>query len=110
VARRVQVRVFDDIDGSDGASTLEFGLEGVSYEIDLTDEHAAQLRELLTPYVSSARRVSAPARRQHGKRSGNGGPDPREVRAWAQSHGKTVSNRGRVPASLIAEFEEAHAR
>jgi Lsr2 len=108
VARKVQIQTLDDLDGSEGASPLEFSLEGVNYEIDLNDEHAAELRELLTPYVRSARRVGkAPAKR--GERERNGAPDPRTVREWARAQGIEVSNRGRVPARLIEQFEQAQA-
>jgi hypothetical protein len=35
--------------------------------------------------------------------------DPKAVRVWAESQGIDVSMRGRVPADLIAKFQEANA-
>jgi hypothetical protein len=31
------------------------------------------------------------------------------VRAWARQTGRSVSKRGRVPASLVAEYNAAHS-
>jgi hypothetical protein len=55
--RRVLTRV-DDLDGSPDAHPVRFGLDGRQYEIDLTDAHAHQFRELLAPYVSAGRRLA----------------------------------------------------
>jgi hypothetical protein len=35
MAKNVSVVITDDLDGSQGAETVAFGLDGVSYEIDL---------------------------------------------------------------------------
>ena len=55
--RRIVTRV-DDLDGSPDAHPVRFGLDGRDYEIDLTDAHADQFRELLAPYLSAARRLA----------------------------------------------------
>ena len=52
----------DALDGSPGAHTVRFGLDGEAYEIDLTDAHAQQFRELLAPYVSAGRRLTRSGR------------------------------------------------
>ena len=59
--RRVVTRV-DDLDGSPDAHTVRFGLASQAYEIDLTDTHAQQFRELLAPYVSAGRRLTRSGR------------------------------------------------
>jgi hypothetical protein len=49
----------DDIDDGDAVATVTFVMEGASYEIDLREEHAAQLRDALAAFVTTARRVGA---------------------------------------------------
>ena len=49
VAQETTVRFIDDLDGSEGLSTFDFSLGGRNYQIDLSDENAAKLRDALTP-------------------------------------------------------------
>lgn len=118
MAQKVQVLLVDDIDGGDAAETLSFSLDGVNYEIDLSDEHATALRDAFAPWVGHARRVggrSGAARRS----SGGGAPraaksaaaperDTTAVRTWARENGYTVSDRGRISAEVISAFDAAH--
>jgi hypothetical protein len=71
VARHVSVELVDDIDGNPAAETVDFGLDGVHYTIDLSRDNAAQLRSALRPYLRKARekRVSAEVGTQHRRRS-----------------------------------------
>ncbi|MGH3997546.1 MAG: histone-like nucleoid-structuring protein Lsr2, partial [Pseudonocardiaceae bacterium] len=62
MAKRTVVTVIDDIDGSEGAETVSFGLDGVNYEIDLAEVNAGTLREALRPYVDRGLRVSGRTR------------------------------------------------
>ena len=57
MAQKTQVILVDDVDGSEANQTVTFALDGVSYEIDLNDEHAAALRESLEEGVGKARRT-----------------------------------------------------
>jgi hypothetical protein len=50
----------DDIDGSPDAAPIPFALDGTAYEVDLSPENAAALREVLAPYVDAARRIKRP--------------------------------------------------
>ena len=61
MAQKTQVILVDDVDGSEANQTVTFALDGVSYEIDLNDEHAAALRESLEEWVGKARRTGAVA-------------------------------------------------
>ncbi|WP_432536579.1 histone-like nucleoid-structuring protein Lsr2 [Kineococcus arenarius] len=123
MAQRVQVLLVDDIDGGDAAETVTFSLDGVDYEIDLSEEHAGALREALAPWVGHARKVSgrtgggsrrsAPREKGQG-RSGSGagsGParDTGAVRTWAKENGYTVSDRGRISAEVVQAYDDAHA-
>ena len=117
MAQRTIVQLTDDLDGKpipDGkGGTVRFGLDRQEYEIDLSDKNAKALRDALLPYLEAARRASGSARAgtRRGRRSANGqsrGYDPKTVRAWAESQGIQVSQRGRVSADLVARFQEAN--
>jgi hypothetical protein len=107
VAQKVNVLLVDDIDGSDAEETVRFGIDGAHYEIDLTREHAGELRSALTRYAKAARKVTGsgalPARARGSSRAGSS----KAVRDWAKEHGYEVSDRGRVPARVAAEYEAA---
>ena len=68
MAQKVQIILEDDLDGSAATQTVAFGLDGTAYEIDLNDDHATSLRELLAGYIAHARKVTSPRR---GRRSRN---------------------------------------
>ncbi|MFR9724489.1 histone-like nucleoid-structuring protein Lsr2 [Streptomyces sp. MS19] len=106
MAQRVVVTLADDIDGGEAAETVAFGLDGKTYEIDLSEHNAEKLRSALAPFVEAGRKRS---------RSGRAfthtsvAPDPRAVRAWAESNGFGVPARGRIPKRVYDAFNEAHA-
>lgn len=108
MAQKVHIVLVDDLDGSEAEETVTFGLDGVSYEIDLNTANAAKLRDSITPFLGSARRVGG----RKGSRKGAGrtdlGPSPKEVRDWARSNGWELSDRGRVPAEVREAFDAAH--
>lgn len=107
MAQKVNIVLVDDIDGSDAAETVSFGLDGADYQIDLTDANAAALREALATYVAHGRKVTSGPRR--GRRTAAaGGPSAKEIRDWARSNGHDVPDRGRVSAEVRAAYEAAH--
>jgi hypothetical protein len=109
MAQKVNIILVDDLDGSDATETVSFGLDGTSYEIDLNDAHAAELREALAGYVGHARKVSAArGRKARSSSAPANGPSARELRDWARSNGFEVSDRGRVPAEVRDAFDAAH--
>ena len=55
MAKTVIVKLTDDIDGSDADETIQFALDGTSYEVDLSTANAAQLRGALKPYIEKGR-------------------------------------------------------
>ena len=108
MAQRVNVVLVDDLDGTDASETVSFALDGVDYEIDLSDKHAAELRDALSLYVGHGRRTGG--RRKGGKRaaapsSSDDGASAADIRAWARENGWDVPERGRVSA----EVREAYA-
>lgn len=113
MATRTQTVVIDDLDGSEADETLTFGLDGETYEIDLTEENATVLRELLEPYVGVARRVTnkrGPRARRAARTSEGSGSGSRtaQIRAWAIENGHEVNSRGRLPANIVELYDEAH--
>ena len=104
MAKQIQVVITDDIDGGEAHETIAFGLDGSSLEIDLNKLNAAQFRKTVAPYIEHGRRVSraraAPPAPDRGRSS--------DVREWAKQQGIKVSERGRIPASVVADYQAAH--
>ncbi|EME98943.1 Lsr2 family protein [Streptomyces mobaraensis NBRC 13819 = DSM 40847] len=105
MAQRVVVTLFDDIDGGEAAETVTFGIDGKSYEIDLSTANAKKLRHALEPYLEAGRKRS---RSGKAYRRTSVEPDPAAVRAWARSHGMDVPPRGRIPKKVYEAFEAAN--
>lgn len=110
MAQRVQVLLIDDLDGSDGAETVSFALDGVSYEIDLSEKNAAKLRNDFAAWVGNARKVgrgaSSPSSARAARRS-RGGNDTAAIRAWAKKNGYEVSERGRISREVMDAYAAA---
>lgn len=113
MAQKTIVQLFDDLDGtsSDSIETVEFGLDGVTYEIDLNDENAERLRDALAGYVAAARRTGGRAKRgvtsaaAHSNGSGRSREQTQAIREWARANNWEISDRGRIPADIIEAFE-----
>ncbi len=119
MAQRTQILYVDDIDGSEADGTVRFGLGGADYEIDLNKKHADQLATTIRPYIDAGRKVSSSRRAARGSRparhnqSDIRGSRPArhnqsDIRAWARSQGLKISDRGRIPADVLAKYESAH--
>ncbi len=104
MAQKIRVTVIDDLDGSEANEVVSFAFDGVSYEIDLSSHNAEQFRRDLARYIQSARRVK-PASRRRATRAGPRRERSSEIRAWARQRGHKVSERGRIPASIIQQYE-----
>lgn len=55
MAKTVIVKLTDDIDGGDADETIQFALDGRSYEVDLSAANATKLRDALKPYMENGR-------------------------------------------------------
>ncbi len=119
MAQQVNVKFVDDLDGSDAASTVSFGLDGKTYEIDLSDDNAAKLRDSLARFVGAARRsggsATAGSHRTPKMTTTSGRrPQPLDreqtaaIRAWARQNGHQVSDRGRIAKTVTDAFRAAH--
>ncbi len=111
MAQRVNVVLVDDIDGLDATETVSFALDGVDYEIDLSDKHAAKLRDALSLYIGHGRRTGG--RRKSGRRASAPAPSgdaasAADIRAWARENGFDVPERGRVSADVREAYAAAN--
>src|SRR4029450_6640407 len=84
MASRTIVLLEDDVDGSKADETIEFGIDGTTYAIDLSDSNAKKLRGAFDGYISKARKVSG--KRSTSRKTGSA-VDLKAVRAWADSNG-----------------------
>ncbi len=110
MARTTTIQLIDDIDGSDAAETIRFAVDGRSFEIDLSAEHAEGLRHSLGSFIAAARRAGegpASTRRGRGRPGPPGSPHASAVRAWASENGIPVSGRGRIPEAVLAQYTGA---
>jgi hypothetical protein len=97
MARKVEVSLIDDMDGTVASETVKFGIDGLHYEVDLSDEHAEELRALLAQYIKAGRRATPFS-----------AEDASEIRSWAQKKGFSVSDRGRLNQDIITAYRKAH--
>jgi hypothetical protein len=115
MAQKVTVALIDDLDGSEASETLEFALDGVSYQIDLSAKNAGKLRDGLASFVASARRsggrTRGPARAAGGgvSKARPAAADREQnqaIREWARKQGMKVSDRGRIPAEVLDAYHQ----
>jgi len=116
MARKVEVKLLDDIDGGEADETLKFGVDGSNYEIDLNAKHAEELRAFLAKFILSARRVgrggvtttgrgrvaSTPARTDRAQ--------TQAIRAWAKRKKIKLADRGRIPGTIVEQYEAEAGR
>ena len=101
MAQSVQIILEDDLEGGPAEETVQFGLDGRQYEIDLSTANAEKLREALRPYAAAGRRAQSKPTRATGTRSSSGGnPETAKIRAWAKENGHQISDRGRIHQSI----------
>jgi Lsr2 len=106
MAQRVTVELEDDLDGGPADETLRFGLGGTDYEIDLSKKNASKFRRQIAPYIEHARKAGRGQRRRL-VRTTSSRDRSADIRAWAKDQGIAVSERGRIPASVIEQYEAA---
>jgi hypothetical protein len=109
--------LIDDLDGSDGAQPVTLGWNGDWRELDLSKRNLASLSRIFDKYWNVGRPVSAngdaprrTAAKKSSTRSAKGKRDPKVIRAWATENGVAVPARGRIPADVEQEYNEANRR
>jgi len=113
MASTTRVILTDDIDGSEATQTIGFAYQGITYEIDLNEDHASALEESFTDWISSARRTSSPSRRAststvRARATSGSGSTGGAVRQWLRENGHSVPDRGRISAALQEIYDAAH--
>ncbi|UUV32304.1 Lsr2 family protein [Amycolatopsis roodepoortensis] len=116
MAQQVLVSLVDDIDGTEADETVEFALDGVTYQIDLSADNAEELRDALAQYVEHSRRAGGRKRRAV---VGTAALSPvskaptladreqnQAIRAWARKNGYEVNDRGRIPSEIVEAYHK----
>jgi hypothetical protein len=109
MAQKVTVALEDDLADGPADETVRFGFDGAEYEIDLNDKNARAFRKQLSPFIEHARKTGrGPARRAG--RTAASRQHSGDIRARAKDHGIAVSERGRIPASVLEQYQAARPR
>jgi hypothetical protein len=116
MAQKTIVTLVDDLTGEEAQdiSTVEFSLDGVLYQLDLTDTNRDTLRGALSPYIAAGRKIGGrrrgprrprPVIKNNGRASGYTRETSKAIRAWAKTHGYTVSDRGRISLEVMQAWQ-----
>ena len=117
MGQQTTVRFIDDLDGSDAVGTVTFSLENRTYEIDLSDENTDKLHEALAPFIEYGRKTGGRSdgrgrsQRQTAmteKTARSSREETHAIREWARQNGHQVSDRGRIPKSIIEAYQATH--
>ena len=106
MAQKITVALEDDLAGGQADETVRFGIGGSEYEIDLSKKNARALRRHLAPFIDHARKAGRGPRRRPG-RTASSRERSGDIRAWAKERGIAVSDRGRIPASVVEQYHAA---
>jgi Lsr2 len=105
VVQKLVTELVSDLDGSEADETVAFGLDGTGYEIDLSGDQAAGLRQELSCYVEKARKAKFGKGKAPGRAPRTARPDLPEIRDYARERGYKIKDRGRVPGRIVAEYD-----
>ncbi|GAB3850565.1 histone-like nucleoid-structuring protein Lsr2 [Nesterenkonia populi] len=97
MAKKVEEVLIDDLDGTPAKETVNFGIDSQFYEIDLNEEHAKELRDVLRKYKRKARTIGPPSPQNEAK----------QIREWAVENGYTVAKRGRLHRDIVEAYRAA---
>ena len=106
MATRIAVALEDDLDGGKADETVRFGVGGAEYEIDLSKKNAKTFRKGVEPFVEHARKAARGSRRRSARPS-SAREHSSDIRAWAKAEGFAISDRGRIPGSVVEQYESA---
>jgi hypothetical protein len=109
MAQKVTVVLEDDLTGGPAEQTIRFACEGTDYAIDLNGKNAAAFSRQLAPYLEHARRAGRAQSRRPGRTAANRQRSG-DIRARANEHSLAVSDRGRIPASVVEQYNAAGGR
>lgn len=113
MATITETKLIDDLDGSLANETIEFGLDGRRYEIELSEPNADHLRDALAPYIDAARKAGTsggsgnsrkPVRPEPGGKHRIDRDEATTIRAWVRDNGGEISDRGRIPQKYVEAY------
>jgi hypothetical protein len=107
MAQKHIVRLIDDLTGVDASETVSFALDGSRYEIDLSADNAARLRDTLAVYIASARRSARAGVRPDGTPRRGTRADREQtaaIRQWARNNGHQIGDKGRLPSHIVEAY------
>jgi Lsr2 len=107
MATKITVALEDDLEGGPAEETVRFWVGGTHYEIDLNKKNARAFRKQLAPFIEHARKAGRGQRRP---RTSSGRQRSGDIRAWAKDQGIAVSDRGRIPAGVVEQYQAATRR
>lgn len=107
MAKKVTVELVDDITGESGATTTQFSLDGIDYDIDLNPSNEQKLRAVLAPWISKSRQTANGG--GHGSATRTDGScgrhDLHHIRVWAMANNVKIPARGKMPTAVIAAYD-----
>jgi Lsr2 len=120
MAQKTIVTLVDDLTGeeAENVSTVEFAIDGVTYELDLTDENSTKLHDTLSQYAKAGRKIGGQRRsdprpgramKSAGRTAGYNRETLKSIREWAKKNGHNVSDRGRLSAEVLQAWQTAQA-
>lgn len=109
MAKKTVIQYVDDLDGEvlEEYETVQWALDGRSYEFDTSPENAEAFRDLVASYVRASRKVGSASGTVRTRRRASAA-DTQKVREWAAANGHTVSDRGRIPGAVQEAYDQAH--
>jgi hypothetical protein len=115
VATETVTKLIDDLDGGEAHETVKFGLDGHSYEIDLSTKNANKLRNVLSPYLEHGTRISGRGANANGRAGRGRGVAPerdqnKAIRAWAIRKGLDIAPRGRIKQEIVELYHREAGR
>jgi hypothetical protein len=103
MSTKILTTLQDDIDGSDATETVRFALDGVEWEIDLSERNANRLRNSLSDFIAHGRKEGGTRR----KPTSSSQTDTKAIRKWAEATGVEISARGRIPTEVVERYRAA---
>jgi hypothetical protein len=111
MGKKKTVELIDDLDGTTAAETVEFGIDGQLYSIELSSANAEALRRIVGQWAARGRRVGSPQRRHLARvdpwRKQVSGQERVQIREWCLSNGYRVGSRGPLPFEAVDAFRTA---
>ncbi len=110
-----EVAFVDEFDRTSAADEIVvFELDGVNYEIYLSRENAAKLREAFASWIGAARQTATRQRRHLFSTTLYSAEDAAmrraAIRQWAWTYGHGVAVHGRIPRDVMKAYDAAHGR